>query len=250
MNTHIESNAGHHSMNQVIHQEGLVDMKNAVLIGSSGNLGPIWLEELSKDHEVSCMDITGGYTVQDETYFSLFDKEVLLGTKPDVIVYNAAIDNPPGDGVDFFSNVDKVVNVNLLGAVRAVKHFLPRMIRNGGGLFVFVGSIQGFVAADWRNYEQGFAKPVGYNISKAGLMQLVRSVAVQFGRQNIRAVCISFAAIETGKFQEPFSSKFMRCLPLGRFISPVSCRTTLRYAIDCPELTGQTVCVDSGYLSW
>jgi len=224
--------------------------KIAVLIGSSGNLGPIWMDELNKDHTVYCMDVCMGYDVKNNLCFDLFDKEITCGSIPDVVVYNAAIDNPPGDGVDFFTNTDTIVNVNLLGAVRTVKKFLPRMKNAGKGVFIFVGSIQGEVGADWRNYSEGFEKPVGYNISKAGLMQLVRSVAVQFGRFGIRAVGISFGAVDTGKFKEPFASNYKRCLPLGQFVTEESLRKTLRYAIECPQLTGTRVMVDGGYTAW
>jgi NAD(P)-dependent dehydrogenase (short-subunit alcohol dehydrogenase family) len=225
--------------------------KSAVLIGSSGNLGPIWEDELKKlGYEVFCMDISTGYSVRQDLYFDLFNNEILGNNIPHVVLYNAAIDNPPSDGVTFFTNVDDVVNVNLLGAVRACKKFLPMMIDNGGGIFVYVSSIQSVVGADWRNYDGDFQKPVGYNISKAGINQLVRSIAVQFGRKNIRAVSIGFAAVDTGKFKEPFKSKFLSCLPLGRFISPESCRKTLKAAIEIPELTGQLVMVDGGYTSW
>ena len=123
------------------------------------------------------------------------------------------------------------------------------MIRNGGGVIVNVGSIQGNVAADWRNYESNSEKPIGYNISKAGLIQLARSVTVQYGRHNIRCVTIAFGPLDIG-LSDKFKQKFLSNVPLGRMISEQSARATLRFAIGCPEFAGQQVLVDSGYTSW
>jgi meso-butanediol dehydrogenase/(S,S)-butanediol dehydrogenase/diacetyl reductase len=219
--------------------------KKALVFGSSGNLGPIWCSTLrGLQYDVKEFD-PPGWDAKNTAKL-----EVPKGyLSPDVIVYNAAIDNPPGYSTRFFTNLVGIVDVNLFGACRVTEAFLPHMMSKGG-LFIYVGSIQGIVGADWRNYDGDFEKPVGYNVSKAALMQLTRSVAVQYGRYNIRAVCLAFAAVETGKFTEPFKSKFLNCLPLGRFISKESVAASLKFAISCPELTGQTVLIDGGYTAW
>jgi NAD(P)-dependent dehydrogenase (short-subunit alcohol dehydrogenase family) len=228
------------------------ELKNAVLIGSSGNLGPIWKDELERlGYDVYCMDVSLGYTVIDELYFDLFNMEVLQGIIPDLILYNAAIDNPPRGDVHFFKRFEDIVNVNLLGAFRAAEKWMPSMADRGSGLFIAVGSIQGYVASNWRNYDEGIRKPGGYNASKAGLMQLVRSLASEYGRNGLRACGMAFGAVDTGKLPDgEFRRKFLDCLPLQRFITEQSLRSTLRFVIDTPEFTGQTVLIDSGFTVW
>jgi NAD(P)-dependent dehydrogenase (short-subunit alcohol dehydrogenase family) len=169
---------------------------------------------------------------------------------PDILLCSQAIDNPPGSGTNFWSNMDEIINVNLLGTMRVCKHFIPLMIENGGGLVVNVGSIQGRVGADWRNYDEGFEKPVGYNTSKAALEQLTRSICVQYGRHGIRAVTMAFGPYDNGKFDPVFKEKILRNIPIGRLVQKESLKATLRYVIECSELTGQTVLVDGGYTSW
>jgi len=217
-------------------------MRRAVVFGSGGKLGPIWVKTLTD----------AGYAVLDYDYPQWDARRSLIWTAPapDVVLYNAAIDHPPGESVNFFTDCDDIVDVNLLGAVRVFNAVMPKMVENGGGVFIVVGSIQGFVGADWRNYPPGFEKPVGYNLSKASLPQLVRSVTVLYGPKNIRAVCMAFAAVDTGKLSQEFLEKYLRCVPLGRPVSAESLRTTLLYAIQCPDLTGQTVLVDGGYTAW
>jgi len=227
-------------------------MKTAVLIGSSGNLGPIWHSQLEvMGYEVFCMDMELGYNVQRDIDFSLFDAEVLEGRTPSLILYNAALDHPTRDGVHFFKDYKKIIDTNLVGPFRAAEKWLPKMAEKGEGLFIGVSSIQARIASNWRNYEKGIRKPGGYNASKAGLEQLIRSLASEYGREGVRACGMAFGAVDTGKLPgEPFRARFLDCLPLQRFISEQSLRATLHYIIDCPELTGQTILVDSGYTVW
>ena len=226
--------------------------KTAVLIGSSGNLGPIWLDELQHlGYGVYPMDVNNGYTVREKLHFNLFDREQLCGKVPDLVLYNAAIDDPPKDGVHFFKRYEDIINVNLVGAFRAAEWWMPRMARKGKGLFIGVGSIQGYIASNWRNYERGIRKPGGYNASKAALMALIRSLASEYGREGVRAAGMAFGAVDTGKLPDgEFKRKYLDCLPLQHFISEQSLRSTLRFIVETPEFTGQTVAVESGYLSW
>ena len=220
----------------------------AVVTGSGGNLGPIWCEKLmSMGFEVFKIDLPE-YDVTDDSSLQKIRKDCLeyYGI-PDVIVNNAAIDNPPGSTATFFGNFKKIVDVNLVGAVNVTELFMPYMIERQKGLIINIGSIQGNVGADYRNYEANFAKPVGYNCSKAALVQLSRSIGVQYGRFNIRSVTLSFAAYDGGKLTEQFLGKFLKNVPLGRTISRESLESALEFAIKCPELTGQQVLVDAGY---
>lgn len=215
----------------------MMEGKKVGVFGSGGNLGPIWCNTLKAlGAEVKEYDLPD-WDAKIEFEYPLFD----------ITIYNAAIDNPPNSGVNFWTNYKDIVDVNLLGAIRVAKSVIPNMIMNKGGTFIVIGSIQGFIGADYRNYPSEFEKPVAYNVSKAALSQLVRSIAVQYGRNNIRAVCMAFGAVDTGKLSPEFKSKFLRNVPLGRLISKSSLRATLLYACTCPELTGQTILVDGGY---
>jgi NAD(P)-dependent dehydrogenase (short-subunit alcohol dehydrogenase family) len=215
--------------------------------GINGLLGPIWKETLTEyGYWVGCYDLPDwDVTIdKDPEYFC----QGIDGIS--ILVNNAAIDNPPGSSASFFGNFDKIMDVNINGAARMAKAVIPSMIKNGGGVIINVGSIQGSIGADWRNYQNGFEKPCGYNCSKAAMEQLTRSIAVQYGRYNIRSVCIAFGPYNGGKLSESFLDKFLTNVPIGRTISKESLQKTLMYAIECPELTGQTIMVDGGYTAW
>jgi NAD(P)-dependent dehydrogenase (short-subunit alcohol dehydrogenase family) len=219
--------------------------------GGSGRVGPIWIDELEKlGYKVFNFDLPE-YDIRDIDDISEFKAEILHnGYAPSVLVNNAAIDNPPGSDASFFGNLAEILEVNLTGATNMSKAFVPVMAKRGGGVIINVGSIMGNIGADWRNYDEGFEKPVGYNLSKAGLNQLSRSITVQYGRDNIRAVTIAFGPLDTPDLPKDFKKKFLKNVPLGRPISEQSWRAALRFAVEAPEFAGQQVLIDGGYTAW
>lgn len=226
-----------------------LDGKVALVTGKSGMLAPVWVEVLEN----------AGTTVYcgEPPELDVTDKESIgkfwashTGKVPDIIVNSAGIDNPPTSKATFFGNAKQILDVNLLGALNVCEYFIPDMIKNGGGVIVNIGSIQGWLAADHRNYIPPFEKPFGYNASKWALRGLAKSIAVQYGRYNIRCVTPSFSAYDGGKLDSVFLEKFLKNVPMGRPISKKSMQTTLLYCVCCPELNGADWLVDAGYSSW
>jgi NAD(P)-dependent dehydrogenase (short-subunit alcohol dehydrogenase family) len=83
---------------------------------------------------------------------------------------------------------DAVMDVNLKGAWRMTRAFIPAMLDGGKGAIVNISSLEGL-----------FARPghVAYAVSKAGMLNLTRATAVDFGRQGIRCNAICPGSIET-----------------------------------------------------
>lgn len=222
----------------------------AVVTGGSGRVGPIWIDELKKmDYEVFDFDLPLRDVTDMQAILDYKDDLAEEGYIPSVVVNNAAIDNPPGFFATFFGNVKKILEVNIVGATNMAEVFIPGMKEIGGGVIINIGSIMGNIGADWRNYDEGFEKPVGYNISKAALIQLSRSITVQYGRYGIRSVTLAFGPFDEG-LPDAFKERFLKNVPLGRAISENSWRAALRFAIECPEFAGQQVLIDGGYTAW
>lgn len=79
--------------------------------------------------------------------------------------------------------LDQVLAINLKSAIFACKHAVPVMKASGGGSIINIASIDGLRA--------GFSRNVPYAVTKAGLVQLSRVMAVHHGRDNIRVNCIA-----------------------------------------------------------
>ncbi len=222
--------------------------KAALLVGYEGELGPIWNETL-REAGAQVWGV-GLPTIDFLTPYVTWEHALPMMT-PDIIVCNAAIDTPPTQTESrLFSRFEEILRVNLSAHADIIAHYLPRMVGNDGGVIVLIGSIQGYVAADWRNYEGRFQKPVAYNCSKAALQQLARSITVQYGRKGIRAVCPGFGPVDTGKLDETFLDRISAQIPMQRPVSEDSLKRTLLYACCCEDLAGEDWLVDGGYTKW
>ena len=75
-----------------------------------------------------------------------------------------------------------IIGVNLKGAAYSCKAVIPAMLEQGGGTIVLVSSVNALVGSP------GMAI---YDMSKAGVLALMRSLAAEFGLRGIRvnAVC-------------------------------------------------------------
>jgi len=220
--------------------------KIALVTGKSGMLAPVWKETLKNaGAKVLCIE-PPEWNICSKGQM----KRLASQYQPDIIVNNAARDNPPTTDITFWGDFEGILDVNLFGVRNICENFIPGMIKRGGGVIVNIGSIQGWLGADYRNYVEPFEKPVAYNLSKWALRGLAKSISVQYGRYNIRCVTPSFSAYDGGKLDPVFLEKFLKNVPMGRAISKKSMQTTLLYCVCCPELSGADWLVDAGYSSW
>lgn len=105
----------------------------------------------------------------------------------DILVNNAAI-QPYGTALTTTAaEWDQILGVNLKGAFLACKNVLPYMIAQGRGSIINVASVQGTANQ---------TRVAAYVTSKGGLMALSRSLAVDFGRNGIRANTVSPGCID------------------------------------------------------
>jgi NAD(P)-dependent dehydrogenase (short-subunit alcohol dehydrogenase family) len=99
----------------------------------------------------------------------------------DVLVNNVG-GSAPGDPVSMPEEVwDRQINANLKTAFLGCKHVLPVMVEQGKGAIVNIASVAGM-----RNDFLSGRSHVGYSASKAGVIQLSRSVAGTYAKQGIR----------------------------------------------------------------
>jgi len=83
---------------------------------------------------------------------------------------------------------DRLMAVNLKGVFLCCKHVIPEMIRAAGGSIIASGSVLSFAAAP------GLAP---YAASKAAIVNLIRGIATDYGKDMIRANCICPGCVNT-----------------------------------------------------
>lgn len=124
----------------------------------------------------------------DEDVRILIERTIDAYGQINVLNNNAAV--AIGSKVTEMSETDwqKVININLTGAYRTIKHALPHMIRGGGGSIINMSSAQAHV---------GFHGWTAYAAAKGGLLSMTKQLAVEFAPEHIRVNSVSPGTIRT-----------------------------------------------------
>lgn len=163
----------------------------------------------------------------------------------DILVCNAAT-NPyygPMAGISD-DQFRKIFDNNVLSNHWLITMVAPEMAARGSGAIVIVSSVGGLIASD----------TIGaYNISKAADFQLVRNLALELGRQNIRVNAIAPGVIRTdfarALWEDPQAEAVLReAVPLGRIGEPEDVAGTALFLVSDAGryVNGQGIVVDGG----
>ncbi|WP_424810679.1 SDR family NAD(P)-dependent oxidoreductase [Roseococcus sp. YIM B11640] len=114
----------------------------------------------------------------------------------DLVIANAGVTagTPPGGGLESWADADRVLRVNLLGAVNAAAPLLPRMMERRAGRLVFIASVAAF---------RGLADSPAYCASKAGIWAYGESL-----RARLRGTGVDVTTVAPGFFRSDMSAKF------------------------------------------
>lgn len=139
---------------------------------------------------------------------------------------------------------DAVVAVNLKGSFLCAKGFAQPMIDAGGGSIVTVSSALAF---------SGRVNGAHYASSKAGVVSLTKSLALEWGRHGIRVNSVAPGIIDTpmaSRVPDEQLSAYARRTPLGRIGTPEDVAGVVRFLLsaDAGYVTGQTIVVNGGSL--
>jgi len=155
---------------------------------------------------------------------------------------------------------DRVLQINLLGAVNVAHAFTPVLRETGDGSLLFLVSVAG---------QCGSQTDPPYSAAKAGLINFMQVAAKDFAPYSVRVNALSPGMVKTSvnrsvwqawhdsqpegerlSYEQWANSKIKQVLPLGRWQTPeeIAAMAVFLASPRCQNVTGQTVNVDGGQI--
>jgi NAD(P)-dependent dehydrogenase (short-subunit alcohol dehydrogenase family) len=142
---------------------------------------------------------------------------------------------------------ERVIDVNLNGVWRCMRHEIPAMLATGGGAIVNIASVAGLI---------GFPRHPAYAASKHGVVGLTKTAALEYGRKGIRinALCPGFTLtpmvqhmIDAGLPIETLAAR----VPLGRLgtAEEVAAAAVFLCSSASAFMSGHALAIDGGLVA-
>jgi NAD(P)-dependent dehydrogenase (short-subunit alcohol dehydrogenase family) len=144
-------------------------------------------------------------------------------------------------------NLDLVLDVNVKGVVYGMKHALAAMRPRRRGVIVNLASVQGFRVA--------YPGAAFYAASKAAVVSLTKSAALEYGGEGIRVVGIAPGPIDTPMLRSRTGNEWpppiVGVTPLARLGEPHEIANAILWLCsdEAAYITGATLPVDGGFLA-
>ncbi len=210
-----------------------LEKKNIIVTGASGGIGNAIIKKLSEaganilasgtriekleelkknfgDIKILKFDISQSEKIED--FIENATSE--LGGSLDGIVNNAGITQ---DNLAIRMSLDewqKVININLTSTFLMSKFAIKKMLKNKSGKIVNITSVVGHT---------GNLGQANYTASKAGIIAMSKSLAVEYAKKNININCISPGFIKTAmtdKIDDKFKEVILSKIPSARLGEP------------------------------
>ena len=183
-----------------------------------------------------------GAPVVDYKNIKLLKRYVSENGKIDVLINNAGITR---DNLSIRMKDDewqKVIDINLTSTFLLSKNSIKKMLKSKKGKIINITSVVGHT---------GNIGQANYTASKAGVVAMSKSLALEYGKKNINVNCISPGFITTDmtdKINDDYKEILKSRIPLDRFGSPNDIANAVIFLSSelSDYITGETLHVNGG----
>ena len=170
-----------------------------------------------------------------------------LGGNLDCLVNNAGITQ---DNLAIRMSIEewkKVININLTSMFLMSKTAIKKMLKNKSGKIVNITSVVGHT---------GNLGQANYSASKAGIIAMAKSLALEYAKKNININCISPGYIKTAmtdKLDDKFKEMIISKIPSARLGEPEDIANAVLFLCSNQSdyINGETLHVNGGmYMAW
>ena len=165
-----------------------------------------------------------------------------LGGSLDCVVNNAGITK---DNLAIRMSLEewsKVININLTSTFLMCKYSIKKMLKNKSGKIINITSVVGHT---------GNAGQANYTASKAGIVAMSKSLAIEYAKKNINVNCISPGFISTAmtdQIDEKFKETIISKIPSNRLGKPEDIANAVNFlsSDQSDYINGETLHVNGG----
>jgi len=235
--------------------------KNIIITGASGGIGNSIVEKLYENganilatgtRVEKLEDLKKEFNNIKTLKFDIFQHTKIedfinnateeLGGSLDCIINNAGITK---DNLTIRMSLEewtKVVDINLTSTFLMCKYSIKKMLRNKAGKIINITSVVGHT---------GNAGQANYAASKAGIVAMSKSLAIEYGKKNINVNCISpgfIATAMTDQIDEKHKDAIIAKIPSGRLGKPsdIANAVTFLTSDQSDYINGETLHVNGG----
>jgi len=238
-----------------------LENKNIIVTGASGGIGNSIVKNL---HESGANILASGTKIEkleelkskfSNLKFIKFDISKIdqienfienatneLGGNLDCIVNNAGITQ---DNLAIRMTLDewkKVIDINLTSTFLLTKFAIKKMLKNKSGKIINITSVVGHT---------GNLGQANYTASKAGIVAMSKSLAIEYAKKNINVNCISPGFIKTAmtdKIDEKFKEVIISKIPSARLGEPEDIANAVIFLASNRSnyINGETIHVNGG----
>tara|TARA_B110001452_G_scaffold219273_1_gene191268 strand:- start:1 stop:738 length:738 start_codon:yes stop_codon:yes gene_type:complete len=196
------------------------------------------LKEKFKDIKILTFDISQHEKI--EKFINTATEE--LGGSLDCIVNNAGITK---DNLTIRMSLEewtKVIDINLTSTFLMSKYSIKKMLKNKSGKIINITSVVGHT---------GNVGQANYTASKAGIVAMSKSLAIEYAKKNINVNCISPGFISTAmtdQIDEKFKEAIIAKIPSNRLGRPVDVANAVIFLSSdhSDYINGETIHVNGG----
>ena len=246
----------------------MIDLKNKNIIvtGATGGIGHSIIEKLnntganilatgtrkeklddlkSKFNKINVLKFD--ISKNDEIEKFIEDATTQLGGGLDCIINNAGITQ---DNLAIRMSLEewkKVIDINLTSTFLLSKFAIKKMLKNKSGKIVNITSVVGHT---------GNLGQANYTASKAGIIAMSKSLAIEYAKKNINVNCISPGFIKTAmtdKIEDKFKETIISKIPSARLGEPEDIANAVIFLASNQSdyINGETIHINGGmYMAW
>ena len=235
--------------------------KNIIVTGASGGIGNSIVEKLNQNganvlatgtriekleelkEKFSNIKIVKFDISQHEKIEEFIENATKqLGGSLDCIVNNAGITK---DNLTIRMNLEewsKVIDINLTSTFLMCKYSIKKMLKNKSGKIINITSVVGHT---------GNVGQANYTASKAGIVAMSKSLAIEYAKKNINVNCISPGFISTtmtDKIDEKHKELIIAKIPSNRLGKPIDIANAVTFlsSDQSDYINGETLHVNGG----